>query len=100
MSTDDRIREQIAPLLSWEAAHVGFDTVVDGIPPEKRGATPPGLPYSPWQLLEHLRLSQFDILEFCRNSNYKEQKWPDDYWPKSPAPPSAAAWTESIEAFR
>jgi hypothetical protein len=87
-------------MLDWEDAHAGFDRVVAGLPGELQGQVPCGLPYSPWQLLEHIRLTQRDILEFCRNPDYEELEWPDDYWPKSPAPPSASAWVESVKAFR
>jgi hypothetical protein len=100
MSSDALLREQLGRLLAWEDAHVGFDTAVADIPPALQGRKPPGLPYSPWQLLEHLRRAQRDILDFCRNSNYQELNWPDDYWPPSPAPPSPAAWDESIRQFR
>jgi hypothetical protein len=96
----DPLREQIARLLDWEEAHVGFDKAVKGIAPRFRGVVPKGLPYSAWQLLEHLRIAQADILEFCRSSRYKEKKWPGDYWPASPRPSSGAAWTRSIAAFR
>lgn len=100
MKDDVLLREQLSRLLAWEDAHVGFDTAVDGIPAELRGKRPSNLPYSPWQLVEHLRVTQRDILEFCRNPNYRELKWPDDYWPKSAAAPSPAAWDESIRQFR
>lgn len=96
----DPLREQVARLLDWEDAHVGFDKAVKGIAPRFRGVVPKGLPYSAWQLLEHLRIAQADILEFCRNARYKEKKWPDEYWPASPRPSSAAAWTRAIAAFR
>jgi uncharacterized damage-inducible protein DinB len=86
-------------LLDWGEAHVGFDKAVKGIPPRLRGAVPDGWEYSAWQLVEHLRIAQADILEFCRSAKYKAKKWPDDYWPKSPAPRDAAAWTSSIAAF-
>ena len=82
MSGDKAFREQIARLLDWEDAHVGFAAAVADIPPEDRGRQPAGLPYSPWQLVEHLRRTQRDILEFCRNPDYQELKWPDDYWPR------------------
>jgi uncharacterized damage-inducible protein DinB len=65
-----------------------------------RGKRPAKLPYSAWQLLEHLRITQRDILDFCRDSNYQERKWPDNYWPASAAPPSAKSWAESIRRFR
>jgi uncharacterized damage-inducible protein DinB len=58
------------------------------------------MPHSPWQLLEHLRLTQHDILDFCRNPAYSERAWPKDYWPSSAGPPTAAAWDESVAAFR
>ena len=96
----DPLREQIARFLDFEEAHVGFDRAVKGIAPRYRGIVPNGMPHSAWQLLEHLRIAQADILEFCRSARYKEKKWPDDYWPPSPKPPSDAAWTRSIAAFR
>jgi uncharacterized damage-inducible protein DinB len=65
-----------------------------------QGKRPAGLPYSPWQLLEHLRRAQYDILEFCRNTAYVELTWPDDYWPETVAPPSPTAWAESVAAFQ
>ena len=96
----DAIREHILKLLGWGDAHVTFDKAIDGIPQDKRGIVPDGLPYSAWQLLEHMRLAQWDIPDFCRNAHYEELKWPDDYWPKSPEPPSAGAWDESVAAYR
>jgi DinB family protein len=100
MTNDAALREQLRKLLDWQDAHVGFDRAVDGIPPDLRGQTPEGAPYSPWQLLEHLRLAQYDILDFCRNPQYQEMKWPDDYWPASAAPASAADWDASVKQFR
>lgn len=99
-SPADPLRAHVRQLLDWEDAHAGFDAVIDGIPPEHRGTQPEGLPYSPWQLLEHMRIAQHDILDFCRNPAYVEMKWPADYWPGAPTPPSAAAWEESVAAFR
>jgi hypothetical protein len=96
----DPTRAAIARSLDWEDAHAGFDKIVAGLPENLRGQAPDGLPYSPWQLLEHLRLTQKDILEFCLNPNYKEQDWPDDYWPNGPSPPSANAWDKSVAAYR
>jgi hypothetical protein len=100
MTEDVRLREQLGRLLAWEDAHVGFDTAVAGIPPELRGKQPSGLPYSPWQLVDHLSRTQHDILEFCRNPDYRQPDWPADYWPAAAAPPSPAAWDESIRRFR
>ena len=99
MTSDTAIRDHLARLLAWEDAHVGFDAAVAGVPPEARGKQPSGL-HSPWQLLEHLRITQHDILDFCRNPNYEELSWPADYWPPAPAPSSDAAWDDSIEQFR
>lgn len=97
---DDPLRAHLIRLLGWEDAHAGFDVAVEGVPAELRGVQPAGLPYSPWQLLEHLRLTQLDILEFCRNPEYVEPRWPDDYWPPTVAPPSEEAWRESVAGFR
>lgn len=97
---DPAVRDQIASLLDWEDAHASFERAVADLPVPARGRTPDGLPYSPWQLLEHLRIAQRDILDFCRASGYHELSWPDDYWPKEPAPPTAEAWDASVRAFR
>jgi uncharacterized damage-inducible protein DinB len=94
------IRTIIARLLDWEDAHASFDKIVSSLPPKLRGQVPAGLPYSPWQLLEHLRITQQDILDFCVNASYKERDWPDDYWPRTKAPPKGSAWDESLERFR
>jgi uncharacterized damage-inducible protein DinB len=93
-------REWVAKLLGWEEAHLGLDAAVADLPPADRGRQPAGLPYSPWQLLEHLRITQHDILDFCRNPAYEELKWPDDYWPSSPGPETPKAWDESIRQFQ
>ena len=94
------LRDQLAHVLDWDEAHVGFDQAVDGIPPDKRGALAPGFEHSPWQLLEHMRIAQEDILDFCVNANYEHNmKWPDDYWPRDSAPPDAQAWSESIASY-
>jgi hypothetical protein len=97
---DDVIREHLARLLGWEDAHVGFDKVAHGIPPALRGKRPARMPYSAWQLVEHLRITQQDILDFCRNPQYQELHWPRDYWPASASPPSTRAWAASIKAFK
>jgi uncharacterized damage-inducible protein DinB len=94
------LRAQLASALDWREANAGFDKVVEGVPVELRGTRPAGLPYSLWQIVEHVRLAQHDILDFCRNPKYVEKKWPDDYWPRTDAPPTAAAWDESLAAFR
>jgi hypothetical protein len=98
--TETVIRSQVAALLAWKDAHVDFDAAVDGIPPDARGTRPENLPYSPWQLLEHLRITQHDILDFCRNADYEEMEWPDDYWPASSEPPDEESWDESIRGYK
>lgn len=100
MTEDLVLREQLRRILEWEDAHVNFDTAVAGVPVKLRGAKPKGSPYSLWQLLEHLRITQHDILDFCRNPNYKELDWPDDYWPSTAAPRSASAWDTSVRQVR
>ena len=100
MSVAAELRDQLRRILSWQDAHAGFDKAVDGLAPHLRGVRVKGFPHSAWELLEHLRLAQFDILDFSRNANYHELKWPDDYWPKSPEPPTDTAWDESLAAFR
>ena len=98
--SDRALREQLAAALSWEDAHAGLDRVVDGVPLERWSAAPPGLPYTLWQLLEHIRLAQHDILDFCRNPSYAELRWPDDYWPPAGATPTAGEVSASIAALR
>jgi uncharacterized damage-inducible protein DinB len=95
---DRVVRDVVAKLLGWEDAHVGFDAAVAGIREQDRGRR--AAAHSPWELVEHIRIAQHDILDFCRNSDYKEMEWPKEYWPPTPAPPSAAAWDESLAAFR
>jgi hypothetical protein len=98
---EDPLRAQLVRLLDWEEGHVGFDKAVDGLSPQQRGVCLPGFEHTPWQLLEHLRLAQKDLLDFCANPRYVHAlKWPDDYWPQNPAPSDAAAWEESIADFK
>ena len=100
MSNSTTFRQQLARLLAWEDAHAGFDKAVHGLPAAARGTAPAGLPYSPWQLVEHMRLTQADILDFCVAARYDEKEWPRDYWPAAPAPPSISAWDQSLQGFR
>ena len=95
---DQSIREHLTKLLAWEDAHAGFDAAIADIPESFRGKRAGA--HSPWELLEHIRLAQHDILDFSRNRDYKEMEWPKDYWPATPAPPSAAAWDESVAAVQ
>src|SRR3954465_8282554 len=92
----DLLRQELILQLNGGNAHAPFEKAVGDFPSKYRGVVPPGLPYSSWQLLEHMRLAQADMLEFCANRNYKEKKWPADYWPKSPAPASTREWDTSI----
>ena len=99
-TSDKVLREHVIELLNGRGAHSGFDDVVKNMPEKLRSVKPDGLPHSAWMLLEHLRRAQWDILEFSRNRKYKSPKWPEGYWPETAAPPSKAAWDESIQQFR
>ena len=99
MDPNDALRTHLAKILSWQDAHVSFDAAIEGIPPEMRGVQPPEIPHSLWQLLEHLRICQWDILEFCRNPDYQEIAM-EDYWPRTSAPPKPDSWEASIADFR
>ena len=99
-SSDAPLRAQLARILAWQDAHVGFEKSVEGLASKLRGVRVDGFPHSAWELLEHLRITRHDILDFCVNAKYEEITWPDDYWPPTPAPPSDRAWDESIAAFR
>ena len=97
---DKALRAQLVKLLDFEEAHVGFDRAVKEIPPRLRGQLPQGTEHSLWQLVEHLRIAQADILEFCLTAKYRDKKWPDDYWPKTLGPRSASEWTRAIAGYR
>lgn len=92
--------KELRALLEGENAHTGFDDAISGLPTELRGKRPKGLPYSAWELLEHMRIAQNDILEFSRDPDYESPEWPEGYWPSTPEPPNARAWNESIRRFR
>lgn len=96
----DPIREHLVRVLEWEDAHVGFDKAVSGLTADARGTRPPGFEYSVWQLVEHIRLAQADILDFCLSPTYQHtMAWPEDYWPKSPAPADEDAWARSLSSY-
>ena len=98
---DDPLRAQLVRILDWEEAHIGFDKAVEGLPSDKRGTLVPGVEHSIWQLVEHIRIAQEDILDFCVNPKYvHSMKWPEDYWPEAPEPPNATAWDHSLASFR
>jgi DinB superfamily len=102
--TDEQapLRKQVIALLRGGQAHVTFDDALKDLPAELRGTVPPKLPYSAWQLLEHLRITQRDILNFSAppTGGYQPLEWPADYWPRSPLPPGPRAWDQSIAAIR
>jgi uncharacterized damage-inducible protein DinB len=95
----DSLRKHLTDSLKGGQAHATFEDAVKNFPPELRGKTPHASPHSAWQLLEHLRLAQHDILEFSRDPNYVSPKWPEGYWPKESEPPTPSAWDESIARF-
>jgi hypothetical protein len=94
------LRAQLLALLRGGNAHVTFEKATAKLPARLRGAKPPGQPHTAWRLLEHMRIAQWDILEFSRNPKHKSPKWPDEYWPAGDAPPNGKAWAESLRAFR
>ncbi len=96
------LREHLVALLRGGQAHVTFDDAVGDFPTDLRGTVPEHLPYSAWQLLEHLRITQRDILNFSAppTGGYHPIQWPDDYWPKSSQPPTSHSWDQSIAAIR
>ncbi|MFB3814448.1 MAG: DinB family protein [Terriglobales bacterium] len=97
---DQLLREHLLYLLRGSGAHIKFEDAVKDFPPELRGKKTRALPYTAWQLLEHMRIAQWDILDFCINPNYKELEWPAAYWPEPAAPPNDAAWEKSGRQFR
>jgi len=89
--------KELSKLLLGGSAHADLKTALDGLPAKLRGVKVDKLPYSIWQLVEHIRIAQWDMLNFCIDPNHKSPKWPDDYWPKEPAPKNDEAWDDSIE---
>ena len=100
MDKDQSLRDHVLELLRGRSAHLDFDKAIGGLPPELRGAKAPALPHTVWQLLEHLRIAQWDILEFSRDKDHASPKWPEGYWPDTVAPPDESAWDRSVETFR
>lgn len=93
------LRQHLLELLTGGHAHATFEDAVKGLPPKLRGIKPENFPHSPWMILEHLRIAQWDILAYSRNPKHESPKWPQGYWPKTEAPPSPEAWTKSAEQF-
>lgn len=100
MDNEKVLREHLAKMLDGQDAHAGFDAVVKNWPARLRGVKPNGAAHSAWQLVEHMRIAQWDILEFSRNTKHVSPKWPEGYWPAAESPPSSAAWGKSLKAFR
>jgi len=99
-NTLNSFRKELLSHLIEENAHAGFDATLKDFPANLRAARPDDLPHSAWQLLEHLRIAQWDIIEYALNPKHKSPDFPDGYWPKSPEPPDAKAWDRSVAAFR
>jgi len=94
-------REIVASSLGWEQGHASLESAAKGLAPKLRGKRPEAFPHSPWELLEHIRITQHDLVDFCVNPNYVEKlEWPRDYWPPKPEPPNAGAWGKSIAAYK
>ena len=99
-NSDQSLRDHLLYLLKGEGAHAKFEDVIDDFPAKLRGEKVPNFPHTAWMLLEHLRIAQWDILEFSRKAKHKSPDWPSGYWPKEEAPPSADAWNKSVRAFQ
>ncbi len=99
-NSDQSIREHLLSLLRGGNAHTTFDDAVARLPGDARGKKVRGLPHTLWMVLEHLRIAQWDILEFSRNPKHVSPKWPTGYWPEKSAPDSDAAWNSSVKSFR
>jgi hypothetical protein len=100
MQNNKVLREHVLDLLIGEGAHLNFDGAVKNMPPDLRGLRPTGGAHSPWEVLEHMRIAQWDILEFIRNPHHVSPEFPAGYWPGAQAPPSESAWDQSADAFR
>jgi hypothetical protein len=98
---DDKVlREHLLYLLKGGGAHASFEASIKGLPVAMRGIRPEGAAHSAWEIVEHLRIAQSDILEFSRNHKHVSPEWPAGYWPKAPAPPNSTAWNKSVKAFQ
>jgi hypothetical protein len=99
-NSDASLRKHLVDLLKGGSAHVQFMDALEEFPANKRGTFAPGLPHTGWQLLEHSRIAQWDILEFSRNPNHVSPGFPEGYWPKTPGPPADAEWDKSVRQFQ
>src|SRR6267154_4586852 len=96
----DPLRDHVLELLKGGHAHVDLETAIKGVPAKLRGKKPRGAEHTLWQLLEHIRIAQWDILEFSRNPKHVSPPWPQGYWPPADSPPNAAAWNKSLSQVR
>ena len=100
-SMDEKsLREHVLYVLRGGGAHIDFEKTIGDLPPQLRGAKPAGLSFTAWRLLEHMRIAQWDILEFSRNPSHVSPQWPAGYWPETDEPPDEAAWEKSVREFR
>jgi len=99
MTNEQQIRQQIAKLLDWGDAHADFRTAVEDFPDDLRGEVPSGFSRSAWELLEHMRIALWDIVEFTKDARHKSPPWPDGYWPPLRTPPQEEAWQQSVRSF-
>ena len=97
---DKAVREHLHYLLNGGGAHATFDAAIKGLPVAMRGKRPEGAAHSPWEIVEHMRIAQWDILEFSRDPKHNSPDWPGGYWPKTQAPPNNTAWNKSVKAFQ
>jgi hypothetical protein len=100
MPNDQVFREQILQLLTGRNAHYTFEDAVADFPMEAINRRPPNVPYTPWHLVEHLRIAQWDILEFMRDPDHISPEWPKGYWPDPQAATNPAGWQQSLDRFR
>ena len=100
MDSNQELRAELDRLLSGRGAHADFEAAVADLPADLRGMKPQGAEHSPWQVIEHLRIAQSDMLEFSRDPKHVSPEWPAGYWPKQSEPGSDSAWTSSLNAFR
>src|ERR1017187_7853577 len=100
MPKPDALRKHLLELHKGGHAHADFESAVAGFPVARAGEKPTGAPHSAWQLLEHLRIAQWDILGFSRDPKHVSPKWPEGYWPEGDSPATKAAWSKSVRSFR
>jgi DinB superfamily len=98
--TENSLKKDLLALLTGADAHASFDDAIRNLPPELRGQHPANAPHSAWEIVEHLRIAQWDIVEYALNPKHKSPDFPAGYWPQSPEPPDAKAWEKSVESFR